>query len=78
MSSEGRGLTINAFIIDVRSAGDSGVVHLNVQLSASGVGDVLQTAVNVRAGQTIVLGSTQPDPQGETLILTVRPEIVDN
>ncbi len=78
MSSEGRGLAITAYINDVRSAGDSGVVHLEVQLFASGYGDVLQTSVNVRAGQTIVLGSTQPDPQGETLILTVRPEIVKN
>jgi hypothetical protein len=78
MSSEGRGLIIRSYINDVRSSGDSGVVHLEVQLFASGYGDVLQTSVNVRAGQTIVLGSTQPDPQGETLILTVRPEIVEN
>ena len=78
LSSEGRRFTINAYINDVRSAGDSRVVHLEVQLFASGYGDVLQTSVNVRAGQTIVLGSTQPDPDGETLILTVRPEIVGN
>jgi type II secretory pathway component GspD/PulD (secretin) len=78
LASEGRGLNINAYINDVRSSGDSGVVHLEVQLSVSGVGNVLQTSVNVRSGQTIVLGSTQPEPQGETLILTVRPEIVVN
>ena len=78
LGSEGRVLSINAYINDVRSTGDSGVVSLEVRLFADGYGDVLQTSVNVRAGQTIVLGSTQPDPRGETLILTVRPEIVEN
>jgi hypothetical protein len=78
LASEGRGLNISAYINDVRSSGDSGVVHLEVQLHVSGVGNVLQTSVNVRSGQTIVLGSTQPDPQSETLILTVRAEIVVN
>jgi hypothetical protein len=78
MSSEGSSFTINAFINDVVSAGDSGVVNIEVRLFASEFGDVLQTSVNVRAGQTIVLGSTQPDPGGDTLILTVRPDILEN
>lgn len=78
LASEGRSLQISAHIIDVRSTGDSGIVHLGVTLFVEGFGEVLETSVNVRAGQTIVLGSTQPDPRGETLILTVRPEIVEN
>ena len=74
----GRLFSINAYITDVRNAGDSGVVSLVVELVEGGVDNILQTSVNVRAGQTIVLGSTQPHPDGETLILTVRPEIVEN
>ena len=74
----GRLFSINAYITDVRNVGDSGVVSLVVELVEGGVDNILQTSVNVRAGQTIVLGSTQPHPDGETLILTVRPEIVEN
>jgi hypothetical protein len=37
----------------------------------------LQTTVNARSGQTLVVGNAQLIQGGGTLILTVRPEIVD-
>lgn len=69
---------IDAFIMSVRTVGDSGVVHVEVSLFADRIGTVFETSANVRIGQTMVLGSTQPDPSSETIILTVRPEIVKN
>jgi hypothetical protein len=32
--------------------------------------------MTVPVGKTVVLGSTQPDPERAALILTVRPELV--
>lgn len=67
---------IDAVIRSVRTVGDSGIVHVEVELGADRLGTVFETSANVRVGQTMVLGSTQTDPRGETIILTVRPEIV--
>lgn len=75
-SESGLPLTINAGILAVRGTGDSGIVRLEVSLRDLARGSVFETTVNVRAGQTVVLGSTQPAPRGETLILTVRPEVL--
>jgi hypothetical protein len=66
---------VNARIWEVRAAGDSGAVRVEVTLTiGEGVG--LHTLVNLRSGQTAVLGNVQPDPGGGTIILTVRPELV--
>lgn len=48
---------------------------LEVRLAASGFGDIFQTSVNLRDGQTVVLGTAKPDAERGALILTVRPEI---
>jgi type II secretory pathway component GspD/PulD (secretin) len=69
---------LEAHIQSVRTAGDSGVVRLVVVLGSNRSGAVFETSANVRFGQTMVLGSTQPDPRSGTIILTVRPEIVGN
>jgi len=69
---------LEAHIQSVRTAGDSGMVRLEVGLGSSRTGSVFETSANVRIGQTMVLGSTQPDPRTGTIILTVRPEIVGN
>ncbi len=69
---------IEAVISRIRTVGDSGVVHVEVMLGADGVGLLFETSVNVRVGQTMVLGSTQRDPASGTIILTVRPELVGN
>ncbi len=52
------------------------MVHIEVGLGADRVGVLFETSVNVRIGQTMVLGSTQRDPGSGTIILTVRPELV--
>jgi hypothetical protein len=77
--AEGSGTeySISANILDVQAAGDSGTVRVLVNLFVEEVGTALQTGVNLRVGQTAVLGNVQPDPQSDTIILTVRPEFVE-
>lgn len=70
---------ITANIFDARGAGDSGSVRIGAGLEAAGATS-LHTTVTLRSGQTAVLGNTQGgDKSGSgTLILTVRPELVQN
>lgn len=68
---------IRANIQQVRALGDSGTVWVLVDLSMGDLGTVLQTSVNLRAGQTAVLGNVQTNPRSDTIILTVRPEFVE-
>ncbi len=68
---------ISAHIMEVRAVGDSGTVRVLVNLMMENIGTALQTGVNLRAGQTVVLGNVQADPQSDTIILTVRPEFVE-
>ncbi len=72
----GREFGITANILEVRAAGDSGTVRVLVNLFMGPIGTALQTGVNLRAGQTAILGNVQPEPNGDTIILTVRPELV--
>ncbi len=74
--ASGKEYGIRANILDVRALGDSGTVRVMVDLFMEDVGTALQTGVNLRAGQTAVLGNVQPDPRSPTIILTVRPEFV--
>jgi len=60
---------------EVRTIGDSGFVSLDVQLRSPMTG-ALQTRINARAGQTVVLGNAQLQRGGGTVILVVRPELV--
>jgi hypothetical protein len=65
-----------ASIGSVRGVGDSAMVQLEVGVRSPRRG-ALQTTVNARAGQTLVVGNAQLMQGGGTLILTVRPEIVN-
>ena len=77
MGGEGGGFRITTNIRDVRGSADSGTVRFDVSLlGAPPVGTVFETSANVRMGQTMVLGSTRPRPEMETLILAVRPEVM--
>jgi hypothetical protein len=66
---------ISANIGTVRSFGDSGSVELRVGIRNVYRG-ALETTVNARAGQTIVVGNAQLASGGGTVILTVKPEFV--
>lgn len=77
VAGEGGPYAIRARIEDVRASGDSGTVRIGVALFLQNAGDVIETTVNLRAGQTAVLGNAQADPTKPTLILTVRPELVE-
>lgn len=67
-----------ASIHDVQGSTDSGTVAVFVRLGLPGGGAVIETTVNLRAGQTAILGNAQlAGPRG-TLILTVKPELVLN
>ena len=76
MGGGNRDFMIEARIRDVRGSGNSGTVRFEVRLFENNVGTIFETTANVRAGQTMVLGSTRPRPQRETLILAVRPEVI--
>ncbi len=70
------GFILMASIGAVRGSGDSAMVQLDVGVRSPMRG-ALQTTVNARSGQTLVVGNAQLIQGGGTLILTVRPEIVD-
>ncbi len=73
-------LLLEVRILSVRGAADSGVADLSVALkNASGLNmGELQTQIGARMGQTVVLGSTQFYGHPGTVILTVRPELVQD
>lgn len=77
VAGQGGPYIITATIFDVRGSGDSGSVGVRAELFTSR-GNVLNTSVTLRAGQTAVLGNAQLGDQLGTLILTVRPELVPN
>ncbi len=68
---------IRAGIGDVGGSGDSVFVRVEAGLEGSGATS-LHTTVTLRAGQTAVLGNTQMSQKLGALILTVRPELVQN
>ncbi len=76
VSGLGGPYVITAAILDARGSGDSGSVRIKAELFVERVGRVLNTAVTLRPGQTAVLGNAQMSEKLETLILTVRPELV--
>jgi hypothetical protein len=67
---------IRGQIGEVRVAEGGGTVQLGVELFQDNYGTVLETHVDVREGQLLVLGSAQPDPQRGALILAVEVELV--
>ena len=76
MGGGDRDFQIQAQIRDVRGSDNGGTVRFEVRLVDAYMGTIFETTANVRAGQTMVLGSTRPSPQRETLILAVRPEVI--
>jgi hypothetical protein len=73
---EGVQYAITAHIQNVRERAGAGAVELHVELMSDQIGRAMTTSMTVPVGQTVVLGSTQPDPERAALILTVRPELV--
>lgn len=70
---------IQAGISSIRTDSEGGSVQLQVELQAWGDA-LLATSLRVRSGQTAVLGSAAlraRDEDDRTLILAVRPEIVE-
>lgn len=65
---------IQAGIEDVSGTGDSGIVHLTVQLRQRGATGI-RAAVDARNGQTVVLGNAPMGTSTKTVVLTVKPEI---
>ena len=81
VSGAGGPYVITATIFDARGGGDSGSVRIKAELvSYRYGGNVLNTAVTLRPGQTAVLGNAQLGERSGvgTLILTVRPELIQN
>lgn len=71
---DGKPYQLEGRIGEVRAAGDSGTVQLEIGLITQR-GRAFQTAVNARLGQLLVLGSAQPYPGGGAVILAVRAEL---
>jgi type II secretory pathway component GspD/PulD (secretin) len=65
---------LTADVRQVAGAGDSAVIEMGVNVRRFAIG--FSTRVGVPAGKTAVLGNIGQDPRG-TLILTVRPELIN-
>lgn len=68
---------VRAYLNGISRRGSSPIVTLSATLSASGAGKVIDSSVAVADGQTVVLGSAQPDAKRAALILVVRPTITE-
>lgn len=77
LRQEGTEYGIRAVVQRIRAGGERGTVELHVALFSDRVGEVITTSMSVPVGQTVVLGSAQPEPGQRALILTVRPEFVE-
>lgn len=77
LRQEGTNYGIRAVVERIRAGGERGTVEVHVALFSDQVGEVITTSMSVPVGQTVVLGSAQPEPGQRALILTVRPEFID-
>lgn len=75
VAGSGEGYLVEGRFGEARVAGEGGTVGLDVRLISLDHGEVFQTAVRVTLGQTMVLGTAQPDPRGGALILTVKVDL---
>lgn len=87
LAADGESLTLNVGVSDLRVDGSVASVHLNVDLSRSGLPlasangrtimspRILSTGVTVPMGQTVVLGTASTENGQRALILTVRPQL---
>lgn len=75
VSSKNR-LTLSGRIMEVRGGAENHSVRLNIVL-ADAWRTMLSSDLAIPIGQTVVLGSGQPTVGKGTLIVTVRPELVE-
>ena len=66
---------LSASVQRLAGSADSATVELNVRLDLM-MGGNFRTTVTIPVGKTAVLGNVQALPNGRTLILTVRPELL--
>ncbi|MGD2135017.1 MAG: secretin N-terminal domain-containing protein [Gemmatimonadales bacterium] len=66
---------LSARIHEVRARGDSGIVRMTVGVRSPIAGG-METALNARAGQTVIVGNAELQQGGGTIILAVTPELV--
>lgn len=59
----------------IRGTPERGSVELEVRLFGDATG-MMESGMTIPAGQTVVMGSSQPDAARGAVILTVRPELV--
>ena len=71
----GRSFEVFVTIVNVRGSPDSGSVRLHISFEAFRGGG-METTVNARVGQTVVLGNVQAEEGQGTLIIAVKPELV--
>lgn len=74
LSVPGGPFRIGGRVREVQPLGDSAAIGLEVGL-LTGDRLLLQTSVNARLGQTVVLGTANPDVRRGALILTVKPTL---
>jgi len=73
LASPERPFSIRGRLESVRADSDSGAVVLRLELSAGGIGSVLQTRLTLPLGTTVVIGG-QPGGGPGAIILAVRAE----
>ena len=67
---------LSARIHRVRARGDSGTILMTVGVHNPVAGGI-ETDINARAGQTVIVGNAQLLQGGGTVILAVTPELVE-
>lgn len=72
------GFGIHTGVTEVRQGSEATTVTLDVALSVSGPGNILETSVTIPAGHSVVLGTARAPGYEGALILVVRAEIVES
>jgi hypothetical protein len=72
------GFMIRGGVTEVRAGGDPPTVTVDVGLSASRAGDILETTVTIPVGHSVVLGTASSPHYEGALILVVRAEIMES
>ena len=67
---------LSASVQRLAGSADSATVELSVRLELLDRASRFNTTVTIPVGKTAVLGNVQALPNGRTLILTVRPELI--
>ena len=72
------GFGIHTGVTEVRQGSEATTVTLDVALSVTGPGNILETSVTIPAGHSVVLGTAGAPGYEGALILVVRAEIVES